>query len=318
MKIEIPEISKQIYKEEILSIFEKKYSKFVPFWVNHQMEWMNGTYAAFKNHDKYLIIIFLIKKTLDFYSRNFTKISYDEFYLKEIIEIEKFTISEISIFLNIPKETTRRKVIELENEKIIQKIKEKFIIDRSKFFYHKPEKSIKRTARFLSSLSELCVNEKIISKKITSDELQKIIKNNFSYIWKMYYELQIPMMVGYKKFFKDLESFHIYGTCAVSQYLDSKNNSADHYADRIKYLDIFFSMSKTQGINAMSISEITGIPRATVIRKLQNLVRKKNILIDAKKHYRIARDFSRMLLPLQKNVFIKLADFSAQVFNQKY
>ena len=318
MKIEIPEISKQIYKEEIFTILEKKYSKLGPLWVNNQMEWMNGTYAPFKNHDKYLIIIFLIKKTLDFYSRNFTKLSYDEFYLKEVIEIEKFTISEISISLNIPKETTRRKVIELENEKIIRKIKDKFIIDRSKFFYHKPEESIKRMARFLSSLSELCLNEKIISKKLTSVELQKVIKDNFSYIWKIYYELQIPMMTGYKKFFNDLETFHIYGTCAVSQHLDFKNNSGDLYADRIKYLDIVFKMSKNQGINAMSISEITGIPRATVIRKLKNLVRKKNILIDAKKHYRLAGDFSRMLLPVQKNIFIKLADFSAQVFNQRY
>ena len=35
----------------------------------------------------------------------------------------------------------------------------------------------------------------------------------------------------------------------------------------------------------MSISEITGIPRATVIRKLNNLTKKRFLQIDEKKHY---------------------------------
>ena len=96
MKINIPDISKQIYKEDILSVLEKKYSTMGPMWVNQQMEWMNGMYASFKDHDKFLILIFLIKKTLDFYSRNFTKLTYEEFYSKDVVEIEKFNIAEIS------------------------------------------------------------------------------------------------------------------------------------------------------------------------------------------------------------------------------
>ena len=37
---------------------------------------------------------------------------------------------------------------------------------------------------------------------------------------------------------------------------------------------------KIRGINAMSISEITGIPRPTVVRKLKILVKKKYISYD--------------------------------------
>jgi hypothetical protein len=70
-----------------------------------------------------------------------------------------------------------------------------------------------------------------------------------------------------------------------------------------------------QGINAMSISDITGIPRATVIRKLKNLVKLKNLTIDKKKHYRLSGNFTKTLMPLQKNVLITLAKFSAQIFN---
>ena len=39
------------------------------------------------------------------------------------------------------------------------------------------------------------------------------------------------------------------------------------------------------GVNAMSISDITGIPRATVIRKLNRLLKENFLKIDSKKHY---------------------------------
>ena len=62
MNVKVPEISDQIYKEDILGVLEKKYSTMGPMWVSQQMDWMNGTYISFKNHDKFMILIFLIKK----------------------------------------------------------------------------------------------------------------------------------------------------------------------------------------------------------------------------------------------------------------
>jgi len=314
MKIKIPEISKQLYKENTLSVLENKYSTLGPMWVNYQIEWMNGVYSSFKDHDKFMIVIFLVKKTLDFYARNFIKLSYDEFYSRDTVEIEKFTVSEISQELNIPKESTRRKVFELESEGTIKKIKKKLILDRSKFFKSKPVKSIQRISRFFSTLSELCETEKVLSKKITSDELELIIKNNFSYVWKIYYELQIPMMISYKKIFKDLESFHIFGICIVNQHLHAKKLS-EEFLTRIEFFNTLLEADKMQGINAMSLSDISGIPRATVIRKLKILVKKGYLKIDDKKHYRLSGDFTKKLLHVQKEVFIQLARFSAHVFN---
>ena len=314
MRHGIPDISKQLYKEDILNVIEKRYSTLGPMWVTQQMEWNNGIYASFKDHDKFLIIIFLVKKTLDFYSRNFTKLTYDEFYSKDTVEIEKFTISEISKTLSIPKESTRRKVLELEELGVIKKNKKYMIIDRSKFYYAKPYNSIKRISRFLSVLSEMSVDQKVLLKKVTSEELEIVIKNNFSYIWKIYYELQIPMMIDYKRIFKDLESFHIFGTCAVNQHLYGRKISEDSI-DRSTFFKKIYTSKTMEGINAMSISDITGIPRATVIRKLKKLVKKKNLSIDNKKHYRLASNFTKTLTPLQKNVFTKLAAFAAQIYN---
>jgi predicted transcriptional regulator len=314
MKNIIPDISKQIYKDDTLAVLEKKYSTMGPLWVSQQTEWMNGVYDSFKNHDKFLILIFLVKKTLDFYSRNFIKLSYDEFYSKDIVEIEKFSIAEISEILNIPKESARRKVIQLENEGAIRRIKNKLVIDRSKFYHSKPEASIKRISRFLSTLSEMSKNENFLLNTITSEELELVIKNNFSYVWKLYYDLQIPMMISYKKIFGDMESFHIFGICVVNEHLFARKISKD-YMNRDEFLKSIFFAVQVQGINAMSISEITGIPRATVIRKLKKLVKNNNLIIDSKKHYKLSNNFIITLKPLQKIVLIKLANFSAVVFN---
>ena len=314
MTVNILDITKQIYKEDLSDLLEKKYSTLGPMWVTQQMEWNNGVYSSFKDHDKFLIIILLVKKTLDFYSRNFTKLTYDEFYLKDIVKIEKFTISEISKVLEIPKESTRRKVIELEELGVLRKNKKCMVIDRSKFHFTKPKNTIVRISRFLAILSEMCLKENILLKKITSEELEIVIKNNFSYIWKMYYELQIPTMINYKKIFKDLETFHIFGTCAVNQHLFAKN-IPEVSMDRDNFIKNISTTSTMQGINAMSISDITGRPRATVIRKLKKLVKLEHLSIDDKKHYRLTGNISKQLMPVQKKVFTKLANFSAQIFN---
>ena len=310
----IPDISRQIYKEDILKVLERKYSLMGPMWVNQQCEWMNGIYASFKNHDKFLILIFLVKKTLDFYSRNFTKVTYEEFYSKDIVQIERFSIAEISEALCIPKESARRKILELEEVTAIRKIKNKIIIDRSKFYFTKPQNSIKRISRFLTTLSDISENENFLSDSITSEELELIIKDNFSYVWKLYYELQIPMMIRYKEVFGDIESFHIFGICALNEHLHAKKVT-EHDMHRDEFLNSFFSSENSQGINAMSISDITGIPRATVIRKLKNLVKQKKLRIDIKKHYKLTMSFAKILKPIQRNTLVKLANFSAKVYN---
>ena len=125
MSIKIHQISKQIYKEDIFAVLENNYKTVGPQWTAFQMEWCNSLYATFKDHDKFLIIIYLIKKTLDFYSRNFIKLSFDGFYSQNIVEIEKINIIDISTALNIPKESTRRKVLELEKVGAISRLSKK-------------------------------------------------------------------------------------------------------------------------------------------------------------------------------------------------
>ena len=161
--------------------------------------------------------------------------------------------------------------------------------------------------------SKILVKEKILKNKLSSEELENVIKKNFSLVWKAYYELQIPMMIGYKELFEDLESFHIYGTCVVNQHLYLKKTAGTKMT-RSEFIESIYSDEETQGINAMSISDITGIPRATVIRKLQKLVKSNYLMIDDKKLYRLLGIENNLKKP-QKVVLAQLADFSTKIFN---
>ena len=84
---------------------------------------------------------------------------------------------------------------------------------------------------------------------------------------------------------------------------------------RDKFLKSLYSDNDIQGLNAMSISDITGIPRATVVRKLKGLVNKNFLLIDEKKHYKLTGNIVSKLTPIQNTVLKRLADFSTRIFN---
>ena len=314
MKIKIPDISKQILNKDMLNVFINKYSEIGPQWTIAQMEWFNNNYRTFKDHDKFVILIHLIKKTLDFYTRNFIKLDYDNYFARPSIELEKFNVIDISNALNIPKESTRRKLVELEKDGIILRDKKKIIIDMSAFISVKPVKTIKKISSFLSILSKILADEKILLKPISSIELEKVIKANFSYIWKLFYEMQIPMLLNYKKHFVDLETFHIFGTCAVNQHLNMQKIN-ESKMNRIEFIKSLYSSDEMSGLNAMSVSDITGIPRATVVRKLKRLVKLKNLTIDNKKHYKLTGNSVNQIASLQVIVLNKLTIFATQIFN---
>ena len=314
LSIKIPQISKQIYNHQALNVLESNYSAIGPQWTVHQMEWTNSIYSAFKDHDKYLIVIYLVKKTLDFYSRNFVKLTYDQFYSKNTIEIEEFNIIELSKNLNIPKESARRKIVELEESLVIKREKKKIILDRSSFPFVKPINSVKRISRFLSIFSNMLKEEKVLTSNLTSEQLEKVIKNNFSYVWKIYYELQIPMLLGYKKIFKNIETFHIFGTCVANQHLHSQKLIMNNMK-RMEFLKTIYLNENIQGVNAMSISDITGIPRATVVRKLKSLLKNNWLIINDKKHYKHSGNAKKDLASIQNVVLGQLANFSTKIFN---
>ena len=314
MKTKLPNISRQIYSEDVLGLLDDHYSFLGTVWVNHQLNWANRVYSMFKDHDKAMIVIYLINKTLTFYSKNFIMLSYDEYYNQETIALEKFSTLEISKNLDIPKESTRRKLIELEKKGIIKRKGLNIIIDRKTFPFLKPDASINKISIFLSLISNILVKKQLLSNPITSKELQKAIEKNFTHIWKLFYDMEISMMLCYKKVFIDLDTWHVFGTCAFNQHLHFEKINVNKM-ERLKFIKILSSKMNVVGINAMSISDITGIPRATVVRKLKKLLKLKFLIMDKKKHYMLSGLLVKKLIPLQNNVLNQLAKFSSKVYN---
>ena len=314
MTIILPEVSRQIKSKDIFTIIEKRYSEIGPIWMPMQLEWLNSVYLTFNDYTKFMIIMHLMGKTFNFYSKNFVKLDFESFFSQNQVEIEKLNIIEISKSLNIPKETTRRKIIELEKLGTIKKLKKKIIIDKNTWPNIKPQDTIKRMSRFLSVLSKILYTEKIISESITSDELTKVSKDNFSFVWKLYYEMQMPMLLNNKAIIGDLESFHIWGLCVVNQVLNSKKNDNSQMT-REDYLKKYIFSSDYKGINAMSISEITGIPRATVIRKLNRMVKIKFLKVNNKKQYSTTGLQQKKFKEIQKINLINLSKFAERIYN---
>ena len=78
----------KIYEEDVYNILFNNYELLGKHWIAHQWNWINGVYQAFEDHIKYLIIVSLVEKTLNFYHQvNITK-SYDEYYPLTIYKLK--------------------------------------------------------------------------------------------------------------------------------------------------------------------------------------------------------------------------------------
>ena len=317
MSLQQVDFSKTLTDDQVLETIMKNYSKLSREWISHQWNWINGVYWAFNDHYKYMIIISLIEKTLHFYDQMNIQYTYDEYYSKSYLQIEKFSISELCEKLNLPKETVRRKVLELEKDGVINRNKKNIIIDRKAFGFVKPENQIKISSKYISLVSETLNKDKIYKKKLDQKIIEQTIKSNFTLCWKWFYQMQIPIVIGYDKFMNDLTSFHIWGTVCMNQVLNiSKIDINEIPLDWLtESKNIINNLGSASGVSAMSICEMTNIPRATIIRKCKNLIKRDLLFINDKKQYVLTTTNFKKILPYQSQVFKKKAKFIRKVLN---
>ena len=75
------------------------------------------------------------------------------------------------------------------------------------------------------------------------------------------------------------------------------------------------NLGSTLGISAMSISDMTLIPRATVIRKCKYLIKNDLIKLNEKKQYTLSSFNFKKILPYQTEAFKFKAKFIRKVLN---
>ena len=320
MNVREIDFSKTLTDEIVYNTVMSNYSDLSKDWISHQWNWMNNVYGSFNDHYKYMIVISLIEKTLQFYDQMNIQYTYDEYYSKSYLEIEKFTITDLCKKLDMPKETVRRKVLELENEGVITRKKKKIIIDRKAFNIVKPKTQIKFSSKYIYLVSKAINKNNVYSKKPDQKLIENIIKKRFTLCWRWFYRMQIPLIIGYHKFMKDLTTFHIWGTVAMNQVLNvSKQLNTDNNRSSLDFIKtnnvLLENLGSNTGISAMSISDMTGIPRATIIRKCQYLLKVDLIKINTKKQYILSSMNFKKILPYQTKVFWLKAKFIRKVLN---
>jgi len=290
---------------------------------------MNNVYRAFNDHYKYLIVISLVEKTLQFYDQMNIQFSFDQFYSKLNLQVEKFSITELCEKLQLPKETVRRKVLELEKLGVLKRIKKQIIIDRSVFSQVKPESQIRLTSKYIYLISQIFNKDGIYTKKLDSKFIEQKIKKNFSLCWRWFYRMQIPMIIGYHEMFKDIATFHLWGTVVMNQAFNYKKNISDSnlhsmeeqfhltpdYMTFNKGIVLDQENDETTGVSAMSLSDMTNIPRATVIRKCKYLMSHGYLKLNDKKQYVMTGMNIDKILPYQRKIFRNKAKFLRKTLN---
>ena len=313
----IPSISSEINKVEVDKFIFNNFNSISPYFYKLISEWMSDAYKIFKDLDKFLILIYLINTDFEFFRRNNLNITYENFYKDKTLEINKINLIQISKDLNIPKESVRRKISELEKKGIIKKKGKKIFLDRSAYESQEPINTLKNVSVLLSKFSEISKKNNITKKSLDRTEVSKLIKNNFSFCWYQFFKFIFSYCYRWRKYFGDLEIMLIGITIAFNSVTTAsiKLKGIESYIDKWREEIL---QNNIRGINAMSISEITGIPRPTVIRKINSLIKlnmiemDKNKLLNVKFNNKSYKETSE----LQNETINDLGIFITRTFNQ--
>ena len=163
----------------------------------------------------------------------------------------------------------------------------------------------------LEKSGQILAKESWFGRAFNRIEIEKFIDEYFTICWQHWFRLQIPFLVRHRFFYGDLETWNVWGAIGISQFTDYNKQVQNRVVeDPTSYADLYLHLLRhtpKNGINASSISEISRIPRATVIRKLKTLLRQKLIMKNKKLEY--------MLLPSPKNIKSFEQNY---MHNQKY
>ncbi len=276
--------NQNITLEEIIKTYKNNYSSILHEFISVQSDFLSDIYKRYnKDLDAANIVLYFARnlhgktlrerdKDLDF------NISFEKFWENhEKTKQDNRKIIDIAQSTGLPKETARRKVNNLIRTKVLQK-------NRNYIFWSPPQHDKESynsvVDRQINQISKLVQNISVyLNIKISKDKISNELKKHFSFFWFHYLSTQLKYLKMWQKELNDLELILIGLQCVIQTNLDFKKNN-------VKFEDHFFSSKSNQikikqndnfSVSATSVSEVTGVPRATCIRKLDKLNKMKII-----------------------------------------
>ena len=272
-------------EQEIAKIINKNYKEYTKFHypLSYQILYLWKNYLG-KDLETNLILSNLTIKALRIYNQNNKKKSYKEFIKTKQISIGKVKKAELSRELLIPRETIRRKLEDLKKENFIDMVDGNIDINRKSFEIKDLDTIINKYSKCLNIIVDNLSDDKTITKKsITEDYLL----NNFSKCWINLMSMMIELSLIWRTFLKSMENWFIFGTCGLNQMYNLKDskNFRDLHPDNTENFFLNLTREETsRGLNPTTISDLTGIPRQTVIRNLKNLTKSKALEKDTRRN----------------------------------
>ena len=306
----------KISHQKIYDLYCNHYDLIHSLFIEFEFAWFQQAYQALGDLDKYNILIYLYKQYFFELNEIFKVKSLNEFYFNPRFNLEKINIIKISKELRLSKETTRRKILELERDGILIKNKKIITVTLKAGLLQKPEATINSFSKILDYISYFLHKDNHVKKYYQKEFFVKKIKERFTQILAIFLEFQINYVLKRKTLLNnDMEMIFIIGSLFFNQVMflkKSKKNS--HY--KKEWEENILHIGDKKGLNAMTISDLTGIPRPTIIRKLKILLKEKNAYKDEKNlYYMVKGKFSTSLNKQRLNNIKELSSTISRINN---
>jgi len=276
----IPESLKTISSSEISSLLYKNHPDLMAEFYEMQSKFLTSRYQIHKNIETSNISIFLARNLhLSIVRQRENRLDYNvslENFFENANKVDKNPQKIISIVntTGIPKETVRRKLKKLVVNDFVEmdkKNKEYFW----KLQYKKKAEFLKMIESDIKSISKFILTiSKYVNLNLNQNFIEEEIKSQFSFYFYHFYNCQLAWLKMWQTKIKDIDLVFIVIQALIPTL---------KYATKIGQVgpeNFHTLVGKTNNkyktssgtISASSISEISGIPRATCIRKLEKLV----------------------------------------------
>jgi len=292
----------EIKPEEIVSLLKSNYFTLTEIFYETQSSFLTGIYKKYGSLETAIIVECFIKgMNLQILRQKETNLNHDisfKNFWNNLLNISKpeEKISSISVITGIPKETVRRKmkVLTLNGNLTQNKNTKKYffnIISKNK------EDLINFTEEQIILLSKFIFKfAKLLNLNFSSKLVENEIKLQFSFYWYHFLNHELRWLKMWQHNLKDNDLLLIVLQAVIPTIHHANKNYKNYNLDNmfkiIGVVDDKSGFNKT-AIGATAVSEVTGIPRATCIRKLEKLV-VLGFLIksDSTKRYFINQNFS--------------------------
>ena len=317
----IPQQDQKFNKALVLENLERNILSHWDTWGKFQQSWTNRAYRSFHDLDKYVVLIYLIRNNWQTLTDKFQVLSMDEFYDSDILTIDKINLIQISNDLGIPKETIRRKVNELQSSNILTRQGKSIIFNRKGIETQKPNDMIELLSIFIDKKSKMLQGQAWFGSTLSKDYIKSFIKKYFTIVWLRFFRMQIPFLTRHRKVFGDLETWIVWGNIGLShQYQLAKAAERNLITSEITLKSYYSNVADVKidrGVNASSIADISRIPRATVIRKLNWLVSQKAIKKNKSLEYQMKKG-GKLNKQIAENFLLNqnsVAEFLTDIFD---